>query len=215
MCLTTTCGSPDMIPARTIISRLMNICQARAPAAAGKKPAVPALNTGRRRAPPAKRVAGACVRGRVARGRALKGEPQTSFMPADYEQQSALLLGVNELLPYHPHVLTELVAALVERIPLVAVVTGEAQRRDLLATLCDWGLPAHRLHSVFSAAVGLWVRDYGPTFVGRGADARVLDAEYWYPGRLADDRFPSDLARLLGLEARDVPLLVEGGNLLS
>lgn len=136
-------------------------------------------------------------------------------MPADYEQQSALLLGVNELLPYHPHILTDLVAALVERIPLVAVVTGEAQRRDLLATLCDWGLPAHRLHSVFSTAVGLWVRDYGPTFVGRGADARVLDAEYWYPGRLADDRFPTDLARLLGLEARDVPLLVEGGNLLS
>ena len=136
-------------------------------------------------------------------------------MPADYERQSAILLGVNELLPHHPRVLTDLVAALVDRIPVVCVVTGEEQRRDLLTNLCDWGLPAHRLHCVSSRAVGLWVRDYGPSFVRRDGRVCVLDAEYWYPGRVDDDRFPTDFARLLGLESRDVPLQVEGGNLLS
>ena len=136
-------------------------------------------------------------------------------MPADFERQGAILLGVNELLPHHPRVLTDLVAALVDHVPLVAVVTGEEQRRDLLATLCDWGLPAHKVRCVRSGATGLWVRDYGPAFLKRGGRVCVLDAEYWYPGRADDDRFPSDFAGLLGVESRPVPVVVEGGNILS
>lgn len=136
-------------------------------------------------------------------------------MPADFERQSAILIGVNELLPHHPHVLTGLVSALIDRIPVIAVITGEEQRRDLLTTLCDWGLPAHRVHSVRSPAIGLWVRDYGPSFIQRDGRVCVLDAEYWYPDRPDDDGFPHELARLLDVDVRDVPLTVEGGNLLS
>jgi agmatine/peptidylarginine deiminase len=137
-------------------------------------------------------------------------------MPGDFEQQSAIVIGVNQLLPQHPHILTGLVSALIDRLPLIAVVTGEEQRRDLLTTLCDWGLPAHRLHAVRSPAIGQWVRDYGPSFVKRDGRMCVLDAQYWYdPARPEDDRFPSDLAGLLGVDVRDVPLTVEGGNLLS
>jgi agmatine/peptidylarginine deiminase len=136
-------------------------------------------------------------------------------MPADFERQSAILLGANELLPHHPQEMVGLVAALVERVALFAVITGESQRRDLLTTLCDWGLPAHRLRCVSSSAIGLWVRDYGPTFVKSLGRVCILDAEYFYPNRPADDRFPSDFARLLGVSVLDVPLLVEGGNILS
>ena len=136
-------------------------------------------------------------------------------MPADFEPQSAIVLGVNELLPYHPRVLTDLVATLIEHVPLIAVVRGEVQRRDLLTLLCDWGLPAHRVRCVRSAAIGLWVRDYGPAFVRRAGRTCILDAQYFYPNRPEDDRFPSDFALLLGLAVRGVPLVVEGGNLLS
>jgi agmatine deiminase len=137
-------------------------------------------------------------------------------VPADFERQSALLIGVNELLPLHPHVLTGLVSALIDRLPLIAVITGEEQRRDLLATLCDWGLPAHRLRAVRSSAAGLWVRDYGPQFIRRDQTLSVIDAEYGYTGgRPDDDQFPTDLARLLGLEVESIPLKVDGGNLLS
>lgn len=136
-------------------------------------------------------------------------------MPADYERQSAILIGVNELLPHHPHILTGLVSALIDRLPVIAVITGEEQRRDLLTTLCDWGLPAHRVHAIRSPAIGLWVRDYGPSFVKRDGRVCVLDAKYWYPDRPDDDQFPTDLARLLDVDVRDVPLTVEGGNLLS
>lgn len=140
---------------------------------------------------------------------------QMTCMPADFERQSAILLGANELLPYHPQVLTALVSALIDRLPVIAVIRGEEQRRDLLTTLCDWGLPAHRLHCVRSAATGLWVRDYGPTFVKRDGRVCVLDAEYHYPDRPADDQFPTDFADLLRADVRPVPLLIEGGNLLS
>ena len=140
----------------------------------------------------------------------------STCMPADFERQSAVLVGVNELLPHHPHVLTGLVAALVERVPVIAVITGEEQRRDLLTTLCDWGLPAHRVRAVRSPAVGLWVRDYGPSFVKRDGRVCVLDAQSSaHPGRAEGDPFPTELARLLGVEVRDVPIGVEGGNILS
>jgi agmatine/peptidylarginine deiminase len=136
-------------------------------------------------------------------------------MPADFERQSAILLGVNELLPYHPQLLVGVVAGLIDRLPVIAMVTGESQRRDLLATLCDWGLPAHLIHCVRSPARGLWVRDYGPTFVRRHDRVWVLDAEYHFTYRDTDDRFPAEFADLLGVYLRHVPLIVEGGNVLS
>ena len=136
-------------------------------------------------------------------------------MPADFDRQSAILIGVNELLPHHPQVLTALVRALIDRVPLIAVITGEEQRRDLLTTLCDWGLPAHRMRAVRSPAIGLWVRDYGPAFVRRDGRACALDARYWYPNRPDDDRFPAELARLIDVDVHDVPLTIEGGNLIS
>ena len=136
-------------------------------------------------------------------------------VPADFERQSALLIGVNELLAHHPHELVGLVSALVGRLPLIAVITGEGQRRDLLTALCDWGLPAHRVRAVRSPAVGLWVRDYGPSFVKNDGRVCVLDAEYAYPQRPDDDQFPSELGRLLRVGVRHVPLRIDGGNLLS
>jgi agmatine/peptidylarginine deiminase len=139
----------------------------------------------------------------------------TTCMPADFERQSGILLGANELLPHHPQELVGVVAALIDQLPLFAVITGEAQRRELLTTLCDWGLAAHRLRCVSSPAIGLWVRDYGPSFVRTNGRVRILDAEYFYPNRPDDDRFPTDFAGLLGVEVCAVPLVVEGGNLLS
>ena len=131
-------------------------------------------------------------------------------MPGDFERQSALLIGVNELLPHHPHVLTGLVSALIDRLPLIAVITGEEQRRDLLTMLCDWGLPAHRIRAVRAPGEAGWLRDYGPSFTKR--DGRVCALR----SQQADDGgFPDQLARLLEVGSHDVPQLVGGRHLLS
>src|SRR5437763_5427477 len=105
--------------------------------------------------------------------------PTNDCMPADFEKQSAILLGCNELLPYHPHTLVELCAALIDKIAVIGLVDSEEQRKHVITLLCDWGLPAHLLHFVSLPVKGMWVRDYGPAFVrGGGGDITILDAEY-------------------------------------
>jgi len=137
-------------------------------------------------------------------------------MPADFEKQSAILLGCNELLPYHPRVLVEVCAALIDKIALIGLVDSEEQRKHVITLLCDWGLPAHLLHFISLPVKGMWVRDYGPAFVrGRGGDITILDAEYLEADRPEDDKAPSELAALLRLPVSPVPLICEGGNLLS
>jgi len=137
-------------------------------------------------------------------------------MPADFEKQSAILLGCNELFPFHPRVLVELCAALIDKIALIGLVEDEEQRKQVITLLCDWGLPAHLLHFVSLPVKGMWVRDYGPAFVrGRDGAITILDAEYLEVDRPEDDKAPSELAALLRLPVSPVPLICEGGNLLS
>src|SRR5258705_5123928 len=137
-------------------------------------------------------------------------------MPADFEKQSAIVLGCNELFPYHPQVLVELCAALIDKIALIAIVADEEQRKQVITLLGDWGLPADLLHFVSLPVKGMWVRDYGPAFVrGREGAITILDAEYLETDRPEDDKAPSDLAALLRLPVSPVPLICEGGNLLS
>ncbi|HEV8377904.1 MAG TPA: agmatine deiminase family protein [Tepidisphaeraceae bacterium] len=142
--------------------------------------------------------------------------PTNDCMPADFEKQSAILLGCNELFPYHPRVLVELCAALIDKIAVIGIVENEEQRKQVITLLCDWGLPAHLLHFVSLPVKGMWVRDYGPAFVrGRDGAVTILDAEYLETDRPEDDKAPSELAALLRLPVAPVPLICEGGNLLS
>jgi agmatine/peptidylarginine deiminase len=136
--------------------------------------------------------------------------------PGDFEKQSAIILGCNELLPFHPQILVDLVSILVNRIPILAIVNNEDQRRNLITLLCDWGLPAHLLHYVSMPVKGMWVRDYGPMFVRNQKDGITInDAEYLELDRPYDDMAPTSLANLLKVPVVKVPLLLEGGNILS
>jgi hypothetical protein len=135
--------------------------------------------------------------------------PVETSVPADFEPVSAVLLAVDALLPHHPHVLTGLVSALVDRVQVIAVITGEEQRRDLLTLLCDWGLPAHRVHAARSPAFAPWLRRGRPLFVRR--NGRV------YVERPADvdDGFPTELGPVLDAESRHLPESMAWGNLLN
>jgi len=142
--------------------------------------------------------------------------PTNDCMPAEFEKQSAILLGCNELLPFHPRVLVELAAALIDKIALIGLVESEEQRKLLITLLCDWGLPAHLMHFISLPVKGMWVRDYGPGFVrGKDGAITILDAEYLEADRPEDDKAPSELASLLRLPVTAVPLVCEGGNILS
>ncbi len=137
-------------------------------------------------------------------------------LPGDFERQSAILLGCNELLPYHPQALVDVMSALIDHIPVIALIENEEQRRQLVTLLCDWGLPAHLLHFVSMPVKGMWVRDYGPAFVRtRARGITILDADYIEADRRVDDEAPTELASLLKVPVVKVPLTYEGGNVIS
>lgn len=137
-------------------------------------------------------------------------------LPGDFERQSAILLGCNELLPYHPQAMVDVISALIDRIPIIALVEDEEQRRQLVTLLCDWGVPAHLLHFISLPVKGMWVRDYGPSFVRtRAHGITILDADYIEADRPVDDNAPTELANLLKVPVVKVPLTYEGGNLIT
>jgi agmatine/peptidylarginine deiminase len=139
-----------------------------------------------------------------------------AYLPGDFEKHSAILLGCDELLPHHPQCLFELMSALMDRIPVMALVDSEVQREDLLTLLSDWGLPAHLLHCISVPVNGMWVRHYGPSFVRtRKQGITILDADYVEADRPVDNRLPTELAALLNVPVMKVPLTFEGGNLIS
>ncbi|HEY7118500.1 MAG TPA: agmatine deiminase family protein [Tepidisphaeraceae bacterium] len=135
--------------------------------------------------------------------------------PGDFEQQAALLVSLTELLQYSPQTVLELAEALIDRIPLIAIIRDEDQRRHAITMLTDWGLPAQGIYFVFMP-VGTWTRDFAPAFVRwHDGTVRIVDAEYRFEGRPNEDVVPRALAGLLKLPRRGVPLVLEGGNLLS
>ena len=134
---------------------------------------------------------------------------------ANFDQQSAVVLHCAGLLGHCPQVLIEVIRALIDDVPLVAIVRTEEQRRDLITLLVDWGLPAHNLTYVRIPAAGLWLRDYAPAFM-RSPDGRLSvitsDPD---PARPDDALAASHLAGALGLPVTRIPLSLAGGNLLA
>ncbi len=69
------------------------------------------------------------------------------------------------------------------------------------------------------AANDVWVRDYGPSFVtSKQGDTAVIANPYvpWEcPFQKADDQFPIELARQVGIPVYRLPLVLEGGNIVT
>ena len=134
----------------------------------------------------------------------------------EFEKCGALVLGFSELIQYHPKTLVDIVTALDDRIAIVGVVADESQHNQVLARLKESNAPTKNLDLVQVPAVGMWIRDYGPVFVRRqDGSFIVLDAEYIRMDHRADDWIPRYLAGYFKLPVIDIPLRLNGGNLLS
>lgn len=135
--------------------------------------------------------------------------------PADFEEHAAIILSMTEMLACSAPTAYQMFKPLVERMALIAIVNGEEQRRQAIAMLTDWGVPVEGIYFAYMP-IGTWTRDFGPFFVrGQDRSVWVLDAEYRYEGRSNEDVVPRAIASLLRLPCRQVPLVLEGGNLLS
>ncbi len=140
----------------------------------------------------------------------------TVRLPGEFEPQHAILLGCHSMLLDAPELFTGIVAAAQPQLEIVALVrnVGEYQRAQKL--LADANIPAARVHFAELPHDTMWTRDYGPMIVQRfDGQAIVLDADYSRQARPEDDALPKRLAAALHLRSAQVPLHLEGGNLLS
>jgi len=157
-----------------------------------------------------------CVALAALSARAQDAGPGAWRLPGEFERQEALLLGWDPQDPPVQEVVARIAAALGSRVPPVLVVPTKKDRRVARAALSRAGVPASRIRIVQAPCNTVWVRDYAPIAVRQhGGLCRLVDADYIAEHRRGDDQAASALGPAFGLPVVHVPLILEGGNLLS
>lgn len=139
---------------------------------------------------------------------------------AEFNPQSALLIGANELVHYHQSVFKDLVKAIQGRIPIIGFVNDDDEA-DLGRELLDKaGVPINAVYFVKHPLDSMWVRDFGPLFA-RWSDGsvKIVHATYDNPDengpRTRDAELAAYIGRVLKLGVERMPLVLEGGNILA
>lgn len=158
--------------------------------------------------------------GRPSKPRSRKLKPTPVRLAADFNRLSALLIGTHGMIQNSPDVFSEIVAATYDRIPVVAVIAERAEELLVIEALEQHDIPTNAVQFMYVDLDTEWIRDYGPIFVRRSdGSPLILDPDYsdadGEQDRRLDDRFPSLLAGILGIEVEQFPLVMEGGNMLS
>ena len=135
-------------------------------------------------------------------------------MPGEFEEIDALMLGVNELVEYHPDTLVEIVAALDGQTRIVALISKPEQEERTLELLRSRGLSTDTISFFLWPAESMWVQDFGPQVVVDG-EPRVIDFEYEVPGREVENQLPMAFAATFGMKIAHCHLAMEGGSYLS
>src|SRR5688572_22077189 len=141
--------------------------------------------------------------------------PSSGRVLGEFEKHDAIMLGVNELLQYHPQALCDIVSALEGRVEIVALISDPSQERKTIDLLFDRGVSSKHLHFFYWPAISMWVQDFGPIFLVGDDGPRVIDATYQFLDREAEDQVPLAFAAKYGLKISHSPLSMEGGNCLS
>ncbi|MCS7304679.1 MAG: agmatine deiminase family protein [Thermoguttaceae bacterium] len=142
--------------------------------------------------------------------------PSLGHLPADFEPIEALVFSAGLLVRRDPELLLQMMEALQDHTTLVGLVNDTHQRRKVEKLLAERKILPRSLRLVEIAHNTVWIRDYGPIFF-RFPDMHsgAYDAEYPDPGRRLDDAVPSRLAALFGVSLFALPMVLEGGNLLT
>src|SRR6516162_7666289 len=79
--------------------------------------------------------------GNQAAVRPMPDPKPSGRIPAAFEHQAALLLGINGLLEVDPEALVQIVAAIHNRIKIIGVITNQKQESQVAEMLKSHGLP--------------------------------------------------------------------------
>ncbi len=137
-------------------------------------------------------------------------------VPAEFEPQAALLLGTAQMVQFHAQTIVDVVSAVHDRIRVVALVGFKQERDDVARLLLDAGLPAGCVTFFYLPVMSMWTRDYAPlSAVDAAGQVTFLDAAYRGEGAAQDDGVPGKLGADFGVPVVELPLDMEGGDLLG
>ncbi len=136
-------------------------------------------------------------------------------IPGEFEPQEALVFGCGQLVRFYPQLFVDFVRRSHERVRLIGMIAPEWRRLgDLL--LGAAGLPIDAVEFVEAMTTSVWARDWSPMV---GYDAEGNRCQYYLErGHM---RHRDDLAARKVFQsqfsdpAKEVPLSMEGGNILS
>lgn len=152
----------------------------------------------------------------LQQGDRSSGLPSRVRMPAEFEPKDALLVGCAQMVQFHPQALVDIVGAIFDHIQVVGLVGFEEEKRQVATLLADAGVDTAAVTTVLAPVMTMWARDYGPlTVLDRHGRPYFLNATYRGRGAALDDAVPEHLAAELEIPVFDLPLTMEGGDLLT
>lgn len=135
-------------------------------------------------------------------------------VPGEFEKKDALLLGVNELLEYHPETLVEIVTALAGQTKIIGLISKPEQEQQTLDLLHSRELETDTIRFFLWPAASMWVQDFGPRIVVTG-EPHVVDFDYDVSDREVENQLPMAFAATFDMKVAHCHLVMEGGNCLS
>jgi len=119
---------------------------------------------------------------------------------------------------WQPH--RQFVGAIVNARGRAVIATPEDQDpAELIAYLSLGGIDTGQVDLLVGPVDDVWVRDYGPTFVALPGGGHAIVANPYVPAehpyRKGDNAVPFTLGAALGLPVHRLPLVVEGGNMVT
>lgn len=142
--------------------------------------------------------------------------PAAPRLPGEFERQQAVLLAWDRESGSIRQTQIDTIRAIRERLPVLILVTGPAQEREVRGALQGSGVPQVDISFLHAPFDTIWTRDYGPTVVScPDGSISLIDAAYDRDTRPNDDDVPKVVAAEWGLVARETGLRLEGGNLIS
>lgn len=147
-------------------------------------------------------------------------QPEDFYPVAEFRKQGAILLGCHNQINLIPELYAEIAKAIDQKVPLFGVVSNEAQARSGLEIIKNMGLPPESMRFLIIPSNSIWIRDYAPFILRYDQDnAFMVDAKYhtrtMRENRKQDDFMCFELAKMLDLPVRSIPLVLEGGNFIS
>jgi len=106
----------------------------------------------------------------------------------------------------------DLVSHLSARNTVTVIVDSRNQLEHVRNLLTRHRVDTGRINFYAYVIDDIWIVDYGPLFIRRNRVPTILDLKYY---RHLDDHLPEFLGAAWGLPTRDVPLFLEGGNIMT